>query len=100
MFSVTVTYIEKDLTPRECERYLRQKFGDSAIISLAPATTNSEDILDFVLDCLITDEQAEAKFSNHTELYASKISTLKTEVINTISHRLDKLVELNDRGRL
>jgi hypothetical protein len=100
MFSVTVTFIEKDLTPRECERYLRQKFGDSAIISLAPATTNSDDILDFALDCLITDEQAEAKFSNHHELYASKISTKKLEVLDSVSKRLDRLVELNDRGRL
>lgn len=96
MFSVTITYIERELTPKETETWLRSKFGDSAIISLAPATTNAEDVVSFMLDFLVSDKQASAKFNNHTELYHDAIKDLKSNVLKTVGDRYDALVAANE----
>lgn len=96
MFQVTISYIERDLTMAEAGALARAKFGDNAIVSYAP-TTNSEDaVMDFMLECAVTQKQAAARFSNHRELYDSKIEKLKSETLAKVSTRLDNLIKQNE----
>lgn len=96
MFQVTISYIERDLTMAEASALARAKFGDNAIISFAPTTNSEEAVMDFMLECAVTQKQAAAKFSNHRELYNVKLQDIKKDTISKIETRLDALIKLNE----
>lgn len=96
MFQVTISYIERDLTMAEAGALARAKFGNNAIITYAPTTNSEEAVIDFMLECAVTQKQAAARFSNHSELYSSKMEKLKSDTISKVQDRLDKLVKQNE----
>lgn len=96
MFQVTISYIEKELTMTEASVLARSKFGDNAIITFAPTTTSEDAVIDFMLECIVTQKQVAAKFSNHAELYPNKIDKIKQSVKDKVMSRLDKLVTYNE----
>lgn len=96
MFQVTISYIEQDLTMAEAERYAADKFGSTALVSFAPVSSNEKDIIDFMLQCLVTQRQTEARFSNHTELYSKKLASIKSAIIEQVSSKLDEVVKRNE----
>lgn len=96
MFQVTISYIERDLTMAEASALARAKFGDNAIISFAPTTNSEEAVMDFMLECAVTQKQAAAKFSNHKELYSEKVECIKKDILTKITNRLDNLIKQNE----
>lgn len=96
MFQVNIAYLETDLTMAEALRYARAKFGNNAIVTFAPTSSDSESIIDFMLESTITQEQIDARFSNHKELYERKVALIKQELLDKVSSRMDKVIRSNE----
>ena len=80
MFQVNIAYLETDLTMAEALRYAKAKFGNNVIVTFAPTSSDSDSIIDFMLESTITQDQINAKFSNHVELYERKLANIKKTV--------------------
>ena len=52
--------------------------------------------MSFMLDFLVSDKQASAKFNNHSELYQDAIKDLKSSVLKTVGDKYDALVAANE----
>lgn len=98
MFKVKIEYLESDLTMSEARNYALTKYGKNCLIEFAPISSKPEDIIDFMLQQLVTEKQLDAKFTNHSELYHKKIGLIKSEVQSIVAKRLDILISRNEES--
>ncbi len=96
MFKVKIEFLEKDLTMVESRNYAISKYGKNCLIDFAPISSKPEDIIDFMLQQLVTEKQLDAKFTNHIELYHKKLEQIKSDVKNIVDKRLDILISRNE----
>ncbi len=100
MFKVRIEYIEKELTRSEVEALAVQRYGSmgSVNVEFLPIDDTEDAMLDFVLDGIVTDKQANALFGDK-DLYNSRLASLKEAALEKVKLRLDHLLKHNE-GRL